>query len=107
MSSGIRTDIQFEPGEVLQAEITFPHQEAKRRPVLVISKHSSIKYDPPSTVFICVPITSVESKDQFTFKVRWTDIVPTLPKQSYVLSNYVFTVDLMRNRLDQKISDAQ
>lgn len=84
--------MRFEPGEVLLAEITFPHQNPKLRPVFVISKHSSASHDPSNRVFICVPITSVDSSGPFTFKVGEGDIIPPLLKQSYVLSNYIFTV---------------
>ena len=85
MSSGMI----FEPQEILLTEIKFPDQKTKQRPVLVISKFS--KQDSTHT-FICLPITSSSSYDQFAMDIRYSDMQNGyLLKPSRVLCKYYFT----------------
>ncbi len=85
MSSGIA----FEPQEILLTSVVFPEQKSKQRPVLVISKFS--KQDSRNT-FICLPITSSLSDDQFAMGIDAADMQDgRLYKPSQVLCEYYFT----------------
>lgn len=85
MSSGIL----FEPQEVILTSITFPDQQIKRRPVLVISKFSR---NASEDIFVCLPITSVLSNDPFSIKIEDSDTQDGFfYKPSQVLCQYYFT----------------
>ncbi len=66
MNSGIL----FEPQEILLTSVTFPDQNTKNRPVLVISKFSK---DDSVDTFICLPITSSLYGDQFAMDINASD----------------------------------
>ena len=79
----------FEPQEILFTSVKFPNQAPKKRPVLVISKFS--KQDSAYT-FICLPITSHLSKNQFAIDITSSDIQEGyLYKPSQILCDYYFT----------------
>ena len=79
----------FEPQEILLTRVKFPDQTPTKRPVLIISKFS--KHSSADT-FICLPITSSLSKDQFALDIHSSDIQDGyLYKPSRVLCEYYFT----------------
>ena len=79
----------FEPQEILLTSVKFPDQPPTKRPVLVISKFS--KHGSADT-FICLPITSYLSNDQFAMDIHSSDIQEgCLYKPSRVLCEYYFT----------------
>ena len=93
MTTGITINAHFEPREILLAGITFPGTSVtKLRPILVISKFSSVTRG-QSQHFICLPITSNDSKDQFMLKIKDEDVKgKPLKKPSQVICNYIFTI---------------
>ncbi len=96
MNSGIL----FEPQEIVLTTIRFPDQlVAKKRPVLVISKFSK---NTSEEIFICVPITSSLSDEQFAIKMNVSDMQEgSLYKPSQVLCQYYFTE--LKNMVYKKI----
>lgn len=95
MSSGTL----FEPQEIVLTGITFPNQQIKRRPVLVISKFSK---NASEDLFVCLPITSSLSPDPFAIKICNSDVQEGFfPKPSQVLCQYYFTE--LKNRGDRRI----
>ncbi len=85
MSSGTL----YEPREIILSEVSFPNQQLKKRPVLVISKFSRNTY---GDIFVCLPITSCLSDDPFAIKINDSDIQEgSLHKPSQVLCQYYFT----------------
>lgn len=96
MSSGTL----FEPQEVILTSITFPNQQTKKRPVLVISKFSK---NPNEDIFVCLPITSALYDDPFAIKINSSDTQQGyFPKPSQVLCQYYFTE--LKNGIDRKIA---
>lgn len=94
MSFGTHTKLpRFEPREVLLAKITFPNKEEKIRPILVISKFSSVIYSPTSLIVVCVSITSNLSNDPFMVEIKNSDMEENIfPKPSQVVCDNFFTV---------------
>jgi mRNA-degrading endonuclease toxin of MazEF toxin-antitoxin module len=93
MSSGTRIEPRFEPREVLLANITFPNQEIKPRPILVISKFSSVSLIPSSTILVCLAITSNTDNDPYMIEIKNSDMEErSFPKQSKVVCNNIFTI---------------
>ena len=93
MSSGIPINPSFEAKEVLLARITFPEQEEKLRPILVISKFSSRAFIPSSSILVCLAITSNRNTDPFMIPISNTDMeVKPLPIPSHVVCNHFFTI---------------
>lgn len=95
MSSGTL----FEPQEIILTDISFPNQNFKKRPVLVISKFSK---NTSEDIFICLPITSSLSDDPYAIKINNSDIQEGyFPKPSQVLCQYYFTE--LKSDIDRKI----
>lgn len=93
MSSGTNTRPRFEPREILLANITFPNQEVKTRPVLVISKFSSVMFTPQSPILIGLAITSNTNSDPFMIEIKNEDMEQKpLEKPSKVVCNNIFTI---------------
>ena len=93
MSSGQTTNIKFESREILLAQITFPGKETKTRPILVISKFSSISLQPVSEILICLAVTSIDTTNPHMIKIKNSDLEEnTFPKPSQVVCNNMFTI---------------
>ena len=93
MSSGTRTSIRFEPREVLLAKITFPGKPEKIRPILVISKFSSVVFNPPSQILTCLAITSNTDSDPYMIQIKNSDMEEnTFPRPSKVICDNIFTI---------------
>ena len=79
----------FEPQEIILTEISFPDQQPKKRPVLIISKFSK---NDSENIFVCLPITSCLSDEAFAIEIMDSDMqVGHLLKRSQVLCQYYFT----------------
>jgi len=93
MSSGTTTRPRFEAREVLLAKIAFPNGEIKQRPILVISKFSSVIFNPPSSILICLAITSNTNSDPHMIQIRNADMEEnTFPRSSQVVCDNIFTI---------------
>mgnify|MGYP000361916755 CR=1 FL=1 len=102
MSSGTTTNIQYEAREILLANITFPNQVPKNRPIIVISKFSSIMFQPPSDILICLAVTSSITTNPYMIQIKNSDLEENrFPKPSQVVCDNIFTI--MKSDVIKKI----
>lgn len=93
MISGIPTEPNYIPREIVLAKITFEHQEEKQRPVLIISKFSNRAFTPSSKTLICLPITSNLNSDKFMIKINNEDMEENrFLKPSQIICDQIFTI---------------
>ncbi len=78
----------FQQGDIVL--VPFPYSDlssSKRRPVVIISKNSTHRWD-----YIVVKITSVIRNDDFSFPIENEDIDRPLHRASEARTNVIFTV---------------